>query len=105
MHVMQKKIATAMLLSSALMLPSLASAEQFPTNGQLFANRGACESALKQLRNTARQDVVRPLGGLFGLQGQAGAAANQIANPLTKAVCQAVSGQNGAVIGFKIVGG
>ena len=102
---MRNKIATALLLSSAVMLPSFASADQLPTAGQLFPNRGACESALKQLRNTGRQDVVRPIGGLFGLRGPAGAAANQVVNPLVKAACQAVTGQNGAVVGFKIVEG
>ena len=102
---MQKKIAAAMLLSSALMLPTFASAEQSPTSGQLFANRGACESALKQFRNTVRQDIVRPIARPFGVQGQAGAATNQIGNPLVKAVCQAVTGNNGQVVGFRIVEG
>jgi hypothetical protein len=99
---MQKKIAAALLLSSTLVLPTFASAEGLPTDGQLFANRGACESALKQLRNTVRQDVVREVASSAGLQGQAGAATNQIANPVVKAVCQAVTGPDGKTV-FKIV--
>lgn len=102
---MQKKIATAMLLASAVMLPSFASAEQLPTTGQLFPNRGACESFLKQVRNTVRQDAVRPVARTVGEQGQAGAAANQVANPVIKQACQAVTGKNGQVLGFKIVEG
>ena len=99
---MQKKIAAAMLLSSALMLPTVASAEGLPILEQEFANRGACESALKQARNTLRQDIVRPATRPAGLQGPAGALTNQVANPLTKAVCQAVTGKDGKTV-FKII--
>ena len=109
---MNKKIAAALLFSSALVLPGLSSAQttQTPQNVQitlptdLFANRGACESALKQLRNTVRQDVVRPVTRPANLQGPAGAATNQVFNPLVKAVCTAVTDKDGKTM-FKIVEG
>lgn len=97
---MQKKIAAALLLSSALLAPAAASAD-----GSLFPNRGACESALKQLRNTLRQDVVREVFRPAGQQGPAGAATNRLANPAIKQFCQAVTGQDGKTLGFKIVEG
>ena len=99
---MQKNIAAALLVSSALMLPTFASANETALLEQVFPNRGACESALKQARNTLRQDVVRPAARLADQQGPAGAATNQVANPLIKAVCSAVTGPDGKTV-FKII--
>ena len=99
---MQKKIAAALLFSSALALPALASAEQINLLEQSFANRGACESALKQARNTVRQDIVREAARAADAQGQAGALTNRLANPAIKFVCQAVTDNSGKTV-FKIV--
>lgn len=102
---MMIKIASALLLSSALLAPSIASAQTtqtpeptMPTMEQTFISRGLCESTLKQARNTARQAVkATPVGS-----GQTNAAVNRFANPLIKFACTAVSGKDGKTV-FKIV--
>lgn len=96
---MLTKIAAALLLSSTLMAPSLSSAEQSPSLDEIFPNRGACESTLKQIRNEARQ-TVKANGG----SGQTNALINRLANPAIKFICTAITGQNGSS-GFKIVEG
>ena len=91
----------ALLVSSALMLPSFASANETALLEKGFANRGACESALKQARNVARQ-TLREAAPTGRTSGQTGAAANQFANPLIKATCSAVTGPDGKTV-FKII--
>ncbi len=93
------KIAAALLISSAFMGPGVASAQQTPSLDQIFPNRGACESTLKQARNEARQ-TVKAIGG----SGQTNSLVNRLANPIIKFACTAVTGQNGST-GFKIVEG
>jgi hypothetical protein len=102
---MHKKIAATLLVTSALMLPSLSSAQSNMSDVDLsalektFPNRGACESTLKQLRNTVRQTVkATPVGS-----GQTNALINRLANPLVKFACTAVT-QDGKTV-FKIVEG
>ena len=102
---MMTKIASALLLSSALLAPGIASAQTTPSLDQTtpsmeqtFVSRGLCESTLKQLRNTARQTVKATPAG----SGQTNAAVNRFANPLIKFACTAVSGKDGKTV-FKIV--
>lgn len=100
---MTTKIAAALLLSSALLAPSLSSAQDTTsaeqTLAQTFPNRGACESTLKQLRNTLRQTVKQTPAG----SGQTNAAINRLLNPAIKFTCTAVQ-QDGKTV-FKIVEG
>ena len=96
--VMMTKIAAAIVLSSALMAPSLSSAMDTPSLDKTFANRGTCESTLKQLRNEARQ-TVKQNGG----SGQVNSLINRLANPLVKFACTALT-QDGKTV-FKIVEG
>jgi hypothetical protein len=91
---MKKKVAGAVLVSSALMLPSDALAGQQGSGGEIFPNRGACEFALKQFRNAVRQVVAEP--GTVG-------SVNVALNPAIKAVCQTVNGPDGAATGYEIV--
>lgn len=99
---MQRSIAAALMLSAATLSPALATAQssgsETPNLDQVFRNRGACESTLKQIRNEARQTVKQNGGG-----GQTNALINRLANPVIKFVCTAASGQNGSDSGFKIV--
>jgi hypothetical protein len=95
---MIRKIAATLLLSSAMLAPSISSAEQLPDLEQLFDNRGQCESTLKQIRNTARQTVQQNGGG-----GQTNALINRLANPAVKFICTALT-QDGKTV-FKIVEG
>ncbi len=91
---MKMKVTAAVLVSSALMLPNVALAEQQGSEGELFPNRGACEFALKQARNALRQVVAEP-----GTVGEV----NRAVNPAIKAVCQVVAGPDGATMGYEIV--
>jgi len=96
---MMTKIAAALLLSSALMAPSISSAEDTSLLELTFSNRGECESTLKRARNEARQTVKQSEAG----SGQSNALANRLANPAIKFICSAVS-KDGKTV-FKIVEG
>ena len=103
---MYKKIAATLLVTSALMAPSFAAAEETATAKEMaleetFVSRGLCESTLKRIRNVARQTVKSTPAG----SGQTNSAANRLANPAIKFVCTAVSGTGNGGSVFKIVEG
>jgi hypothetical protein len=91
------KIAAALLLSSALLAPSVTAADDLPPLDELFSNRGECESTLKQARNIARA-IVRERR-----DGQTSALVNRLANPAVKFVCTALT-RDGETV-FTIVEG
>ena len=102
---MYKKFAASLLVASALMAPSFATAEETATATEMaleetFVSRGLCESTLKRVRNVARQTVKSSPAG----SGQTNSKINRLANPTIKFACTALSGKggNGKTL-FKIV--
>lgn len=79
-----------LVLSSAILAPTFASANHLPQ----YKNEGQCNSALKQMRNDERRASTTN-SGVF----------NQMFKANDGRSCQAVRDGNGNVIGFNIVGG
>ena len=79
-----------LLVSSALLAPTLVSAQTAPA----YRNKGECEAALKQMRNDER--AASPLNrGLF----------NKTFKAEDGRACTPVTDANGDIIGYEITGG